>query len=273
MPEDRRSYIVVRDDGFVVHTVPVTEREAWWLCNVAYFEWFVGRGARARYLAEWGNVLDVGEYLERLERLDVDPYDDIAGVYRGFGELMDDVGRLLDDLSVDDEAAQAIEELARKISKFLRRPVRPTPIVAPVRYLEQPHPHVRLGSDGAVEEAELRPEWYAYKEIPGIYGISVFGREFWLWRQRIYGDHPIQAIVVRRDASERDLVAAVTSDGAVQEFLRENVDDLRELIREREAELASRGYGDVARKAKVVLATYDLLKAGRREEEGEALTA
>ena len=268
--EERRSYLIVRRDGFLLHTKPVTLDEARWLYWDAYFARFVGRAARARYLAEWGNVLDVGEHLERLEHLEPDIYYSVLGLYRGPGRFAEKAGRLLRGLQP--EARRALEELLDRVGEFLQRPIEPKPAEGSVvRYYEMEGRHVELGPDGAAREVRPMPEWYACKELccGGCHGhgVSVFGDSFWLWRQsRWY----VQAVVVRRDARDGDVVAALAKDEAAQGFLGESADDLMQLLREYEAELASRGYGDVARKVKVVLAAARLLAAGREEE---ALTA
>mgnify|MGYP001773000757 CR=1 FL=1 len=119
-----------------------------------------------------------------------------------------------------------------------------------------------------MREADPKPEWYAYVKDPGFrdaaHGISVFPDSFWLWIQTII---LVGVVVVRRDVDDRELVAALTEDEAVQGFLRENADAFREVLREHEADLIDRGYDDVVRKAKIALGATALLSAGRREEE------
>ena len=273
MPGDRWSYVIFRRDGLLLHTKPITRWEAWWLYRYAY-KGARGRSARARYLEEWGNVLDVSEYADFLERLDLILYYNVVGIYGDPEWLVGLLARPLDDSKLPPEARQVVEELLGKVREFLARPVRPRPIVAPVRYLELPRPHVRLGPDGALREVTPRPEWFSYRIGWGLhpYGISVFKDSFWLWRRDGAVREWNMAVSVRRDAPDRDVVAAVANDRAVQEFLKWHIDAFRELLRESEEEMVSRGYGDVARKARLVLATYELLTAGRHSE-GEELPA
>ena len=271
----KADYVIFRDDGFVVHTKPITRDEARWLYEHAYSAWFVGRAARARYLAEWGNVLDVGEYVQRLERLGVGLPG--IGIYSGPSWLMEQLGLLLGRGDLQPGARQAVEELVAEIRDFLQRPVEPKRVAAPVRYYEMPRRHVELayGPYGVTaREVRPRPEWLAYvADLVFDYGVSVFGDSFWVWAQ----SDKTYAVVVRRGAADKDVVAAIANDAAVQGFLWWFLSDFsgrfRQLISELENEMKERGYGDVVRKVKVILATYELLTAGRKEEEGEALPA
>ena len=266
--EYRRDYAILRRDGLVVHTVPVTREEAWWLYQLAYKE-IENREAKIRYLEEYGNVLDVEDYLERLGRLGAayaKIYNDIAGFYEGPEELRERVDGLLERENVSPGARQTVKELLDKIEDFYQEPVEPKPIgPQPVRYLELSHRHVVFECCGDREEVRPMPEWYAYEDVccRSYYGISVFPDSLWLWRQPSWY---VQAVVARRDVSDGDVVAAVANDGAVRGFLRRYGNTFRELLREYEEEMASRGYEDVVRKVKVVLAAADLLNAGRREE-------
>ena len=267
MPGKRRSYVILREDGLLLHTKPITEDEAEWLYQDAYSAKFLDRESRARYLAEHGNVLDVGEHLELLKQMSQKLYFYITGVYKDRRELERRVSWLLDDPWVGPEAAQVIEELLDKIEDFLQRPVRPRPIgPRPVRYFEMEGRHVRLECcSNELKDVVPRPEWHAHKEFccELYHGISVFPDSLWLWFQSAH----TYAVAVRRDAPDREVVAALANDGAVQGFLRENADGFRQLLREREAELIDKGYEDVVRKAKAILTTLELLNAGRREEE------
>ena len=266
MQEEKKSYIILRLDGLLLRTKPITEGEARWLFFEAYSAKFLSRRARARYLAEWGNVMDAGEYVERLRKLGVGFYYTL-GIYRDPEELVKDVTTLLDDPQLPPGGRQAVEEFLSRAEEFLREPVEPKPIDAPVRYLELPRPHVEFGPDGAVQEADPKPEWHACGKFccDLCHGISVFRESFWLWFQ-----NPLytRAVVVGRDASDEDVVAAVANDDVVQEFLRGRANDFRYLMMMHEAELINRGYEDVVRKAKLALTTLVLLDAGRREEEG-----
>ena len=271
--EDRRSYIVFRPDGLVIHTKPVTRDEAEWLYRYAYKD-VEDRAARIRYLEEWGNVMDVSPLVERLDKFsccaDLGVYNGIAGFFESPKKFQARVDKafkwvpILGLLKEMPEARQILDEFLGRLEDFLREPVKPKPITAPVRYLEVPNEHVAFSGDGAVEEAELRPEWRAYKnDFIFIHGISVFRESFWLWERAFT---PARVVVVRRDVDDRELVAAVANDNMVQGFLGQHGNNFRELLREHEAELVDKGYEDVVRKAKAVLTTADLLNAGRREE-------
>ena len=262
---ERRSYLILRDDYIVVHTVPLTEDEAWLLYWDAY-KGVEDRSLKVRYLSEWGNVIDVHDYLGRLEQLDRDLYHRILGFYESPDKFMKKMSWLLRLRKLSPGARQALRELLNRVEEFLREPVEPKPIDAPVRYYEMEYPHVRLSKDGAVQEA--RPMWYVYAckkpDYDDCYGINVLEDSFWLWERAFT---PARVVVVRRDVDDRELVAAVANDGAVQGFLKQYNEDFRELVTEHEDELVDNGYADVVRKFKVMLTTYELLTAGRREEE------
>ena len=275
MQEERKSYVILRDDGLVVHTKPITREEAEWL----FFEAYKGvrdRRARIRYLKEYGNVLNVSEYADFLERLDLILYYNVVGIYGDHEEFEGRVRSLLNRGETSPEVRLALEGLLDKVEDFLQRPVRPRPIgPRPVRYLEMEGRHVTLDGSSGREEVTPRPMWYEYdcgeSSCDDSYGISVFKNYLWLWRE--YEDDDATYIVaVRRDAADKDVIAALANDNDVQEFLRENADDFRELLREHEKVLIDKGYEDVVRKAKLALTTLVLLDAGRREE-GEALPA
>ena len=266
MSGERRSYVIFRRDGLLLHTRPITERETRWLFWDAYND-IRDQEARARYLSEWGNVMDASDYVERLRQLGVGFYYTL-GVYDDPEELVKNVTTLLDDPELPPGARQAVKKFLSRAEKFLRRPVEPKPIDAPVRYLELPHPHIRLNLDGTLREVDPGPEWYAHEESCRssdlCRGVSVFKESFWLWFQ---GYLYTYAVAVRRDVSDGDVIAALANDDIVQAFLRWRANDFREVLRENEAELVDRGYEDVVRKAKAMLMTYELLTMNRREEE------
>ena len=269
--EERRSYVILTHDGLVLHTKPITREEAEWLLNYAYKD-VKNRSLRARYLAEWGNVLDASVCVDQLKILHAGLYFNVLGVYEGPDEFTKRLNQPLRrwHLSPEDRRIikQIFRELLGKVRDFLREPVEPRPIgPLPVRYYEMPYMHVTYNRSSGREDVVPRPEWYAYNYViccVDYYGISVFPDSLWLWRQsRWY----VQAVVVRRDASDGDVVAALANDAAVQGFLKQHKEFFKELLRETEAELIDKGYGDVARKVKVMLAAYELLTAGRHEEE------
>ena len=280
--EERKSYIIVRMDGLVVHAKPITREEARWLWD-AYYD-VKDRRSRIMYLEEYGNVMDAGGYVRRLvqqleqqqlEEWKYNPHFFIGRIYENPDDLVEDVRWLLGRRNLPPGARQALEELLDRVEEFLRRPVEPRPVDAPVRYLETNRPHVTFGLDGAVLEVTPRPEWLSYRmyrtmywEDLELYGVSVFEDSLWLWWQVMHdvGLGYVRAVAVRRDASDGDAVAAVANDAAVQGFLRRYGKYFRELVMEREAELIDKGYADVVRKVKVALGTLELLDAGRREE-------
>ena len=273
MLEERKSYIIVRRDGLVVHTKPITGKEADWLNHAYSYNDVRDRGARIRYLEEYGNVLDVSEQLEQLKQMEPDLYYGILGVYEDPDYFMKKVGRLRRLRRLPPEVRQIVKELANEVRDFLKEPVRPKPLgPLPVRYLELPHPHIRLNLDGTLREVDPGPEWYAHEESCRssdlCRGVSVFKDSIWLWFQSLLYTW---AVAVRRDVDDRELVAALARadrDDAVLLCLRSCGDVFRDVINRHEAELIDRGYDDVVRKAKVILATAQLLNAGRREEEG-----
>ena len=284
--EKKRSYVILRFDGLLLHTKPVTEDEARWLFWDAYSAEFIGREAKIRYLEEWGNVLDASEYLERLPPeirrvifyvISYDPSSPIEGFKKALSRLL-----RLKGLSPEDR--RLVREFADRVGDFLREPIEPKPIgPQPVRYLEMEGRHAifvgccddAVGLDSNVYGVEPRPEWYAYTRDMYVRGaargVSVFKDSFWLWDQSIsytgIGGFT-RAVAVRRDVDDKEVVAALTNDEVAAEFLKQYGDDFRELLREHEAEMASRGYDDVVRKAKLVLATAQLLTASRHSEEG-----
>ena len=258
MAEEKKNYIVVRDDGFVVHTKPMMRWKAEWLYRDAYYS--VGdRGLRARYLEEYGNVVDVNDYMEWLWRLESESYHYITGVYDSFEKFERKVSLLLGDQPLRPQARQALEGLLDMVRELLQRPVEPRPLgPVPARYLEL------MCCD--FEEMK-EPRWFAYRdEQDYLYGVGVLEDSLLLWRQNNLSSGFIQMVIVRRDAGDKDVIAALANDNVAAGFLRRYGDAFRELLREHEKEMASRGYEDVVRKARLALAAADLLNAGRREE-------
>ena len=283
--EERRSYVILRFDGLLLHTRPITEDEAKWLFWEAYSAPFIGREARVRYLEEYGNVMDAGEYLERLSPeirrviFYVVSYDPSSPIE----EFKKMLNRLLRLRGLSPEERRLVREFADRVGEFLRKPIEPKPIgPQPVRYIEMEGRHAifvgccddAVGPDGNVYGVEPRPEWHAYVRDAYVRGaargVSVFRDSFWLWDQSIsytgIGGFT-RAVAVRRDAGDKEVVAALANDNVAAEFLKQYGDDFRELLRENEAEMVDRGYDDVIRKAKLMLAAADLLTAGRHSEE------
>ena len=284
--EERKSYVILRSDGYLLRTKPVTWWEARWLLWVAYIT-VEDRSARARYLAEWGNVLDVNEYLERLWDLGLGGHHSITDVYGSPEELEERVRSLLNQGKPSLGARQILGELLSRVMEFLARPVEPRPVEAPVRYFESPNMHVVPGPGGSnrtVPEAK----WYAKVTLDSFrqYGISIFDDAIWLWgqiqiapRRASARQSPTQpkgivwAVAVRRDAPDRDVIAALANDDIATKFLIKGAGYFNDVINTHRTELRERGYEDVARKAKAVLAAARLMAAGSREEEGEGVPA
>ena len=273
--EERKSYIIVRRDNLLLHTKPVTRDEAEWLYRYAY-NIVEDRGLRIRYLAEWGNVLDVSEYVERMARLGFPSFFrvvDFIGAHDNPEGFVERVNKLLylEWLQDYPQVRQVIEEYVARVREFLKSPVRPRPIdrQRPTVYFEMGRPHVvpKIRRVDRASRVSPRPEWLSYRIGPGLdlYGISVFRDSIWLWEQF---DYYVHVVAVRRDAADKDVIAALAGDEVVAEFLRRYGNVFREVLRENEAELVDYGYEDVVRKVKLVLAAYELLTAGRSEEEG-----
>ena len=280
---DERSYIILRHDGLLIRTKPVTENEAWWLRLRAYLS-VEDRKARARYLSEWGNTLDVRDYMERLKQLQGDhivtALADVSGKF-GIYESLDDfekrVSGLLGERELRPEARQVLEEFASNVAEFLKKPVSPGLLEPlPLRYLEMPRLHLTLRPDGK-EGTDPEAEWFAYtqeKDWPKYHearGISVFSDSLWLWRQHEnVGMRMTFAIVVRRDVADGDVLSAAVWDDAVLWFMSWNAEYFKEIVRKNEERLRSTGYEDVVNKAYVILGLIYLLTAGRREEDVSA---
>ena len=268
----KASYLVFRRDGLLVHTVPVTFDEAWWLYQDAY-NVVKDRIARMRYLSEWGNVLDAADFLNMTKQMMIN------GRFEGVDappDLLERVIRHARNELFCLRAREGFAKFAARLEEFLRMPVEPRRVAAPVRYFESPHRHVKFRCcSSKVKEADPQPEWLAYRKVRGLnpYGVSVFRDEVWLWVQLDY----TYAIAVRRDAADEEVLGEVSeealgaaSDDTVLRFLGANGKYYRLLINESEEEMRRGGYGDAAEKVKFVLAAAELLKvgaAGRREEE------
>ena len=265
---EERSYVIFRYDGLLLHTKPITREEAWWLYQDAYSASYLDRESRARYLSEWGNVMDLQGYAgaARPSGALYVLLIQLENIYPDRGTFEEKVSWLLGHEDLQPQDRQLLEEIAGKMMEFLARPVEPKPLgPLPVRYLEMPYPHVELGRRRrAAKRTTPKAAWLAYARVLQhlSYGISVFEGSFWLWRQA----GGTEAVAVRRDAGDEEVIRAVLDDGAVQAFLDMTAEYFRQVINEHEAELIDEGYADVARKVKVILAMLELLKAGRREE-------
>ena len=278
--EERRSYVILRPDGFLLHTKPVTRWEAAWLLEVAYIV-VEDRGLRARYLEEWGSVLDVSDCAERLWDLGLGEYHSIKSIYGSPEEFVERVRSLLNRGETPPEARQILEELLGRAEEFLARPVEPKPLgPRPVRYFEMPDMHVVPGPGGA-ERTVPEAKWYAKVTHDNFRqsGISVFDDAIWFWGQVRVAPRRISArqgliqpkgivwaVAVRRDARDEDVVAALAKDEAAAGFLIKGAEYFRDIINAHGTELREKGYEDVVRKAKAILAAAALLAAGRWEE-------
>mgnify|MGYP001772838942 CR=1 FL=1 len=80
MAEEKRSYVVVRPDGFIIYTRPITYEEAVLLYN-AYYD-VPDRAARAAALGQWGDVIDLAARRQWEQQLiDIVEYYIGTGVY------------------------------------------------------------------------------------------------------------------------------------------------------------------------------------------------
>lgn len=276
--KEKKSYVILRPDGLLLHTKPITGEEARWLYDA--YRFVKPEAAKIQYLEEWGNVLDVSEQVERLRQL-----------LRSSGRLRDILGRVLgiyhdpeefekrikqvlgyERLQGLPEARQTLEDLLSKAGDFLRRPVEPKPIrFPPVRGYVVDGPHVM--PDGQTVPDAL---WYAYVSHPEdrdlLYGVSIFDDAFWLWKQ----DPSIFAtsgVLVRRDATDEEVANAVANDERVRKFLVQYANWFKKVIDEHEAELVNAGYEDVVRKARQLLALAERLGAKLHESEEEKVPA
>ena len=293
--EERRSYVVLRLDGLLVYTRPVAEREALRLLHVGYGR-AADREAVKKDLAGWGDVFDVEDAMYQLvasrwgraeaeyaiQGLRILVARDLAGIYVDPGDLSARLADVLVGGPLLSIYGQPARELAGRVDEFVRqrwRPAQPEGAGPAARYvLKRRWAVVRLcrvrlwGSAVDAECATPRARWQDYNlaledealRRVAMYGISVFGREFWLWRQT----SNVEALVVRRDVDDKEVAAAVLTDGAAASFLGRSAEYFRVLVDGDEDELREKGYADVVRKAKVALAAAALLTAGRREEDG-----
>ena len=263
---ERRSYVIVREDGFVVHTKPIGERRAEWLLREAYY--MLGdRDLRARYLSQWGNVINIDAQAPQ------DVLKRLAGLYRDPDELL---RRLADTLHEERFAQlrQQLEGLYVKLRKFLEERVEPRPLERPERpalaYAVMDTAHVFIDDIEGKVSTLPRADWHAltYDSAGAgpinVYGISVFRDAFWFWRQR--GGHrmatsDVEAVVVRRNADDKDLISALVDDPAAAKFLKVKGEIFAVLIDRNAARLKEAGYEDVAKKAKNILKMAELLTA------------
>lgn len=259
MAEEKRGYVILRGDGLLLHTKPVTEGEALWLSSSAYNK-LKNRRARIKYLAEWGNVLNVSGYLRQMRRLGLSSYlAGLTGVYYSPEDFMERATWLLSYEGLQPQARQVLEGFVSNVRKFLRRPVKPRPLGGSpvVRYLEMGHPH--LVRDDRARTVPVA-DWFAYAVDPSLnlYGVSVFPDAFWLWEQ--YGIF-VRAVVVRRDVSKEDLIVALAENYVVAEVFKEDANRFARFINENEDKMKGAGYGDVVDRAKVLIGTVALLTA------------
>ena len=283
MPEEKRSYIVFRREGLIVYTKPITREEAEWLYREAYNK-FKRIEVKARYLGQWGSVLNVANAVgvkhgdEWLWRWGLDK--ELAGVYADKGELASKISKIAEDAD-STTLRRELRKLARALDELLQRPPEPKrlerrPREPPpaLRYAEWQTRHVRRHKWDKEERVSPRPEWYAYRaeDSDGYYmhGISVFRDSFWLWRQ---GHTFTEAVIVRRGASPKELLAALVDDPEAAEFLWRHAGDFARLADEAREDMERRGLSDVADVAKKVLGLSAIVAGGRRGEEEEGVPA
>ena len=276
--ETKRRYIIIRDDYYLLYTKPITREEAEWLRRDAYMDLedenyiHLHRWDRARYLEEWGNVLDVEDYIHEIDSLTcTEEYDDLpcydisplAGVYGSLEELEERLASMYNNKELEPKygraAKEVADELLAKVRELVERPFEPR--LAAARYIERASPHVKVNRyTGEFEGVEPQPEWYAYRlvwdvlprEVNALYGISVFPGEFWLYAEDRY--RPFSGVAVRRDACSEEAAEALTKDGPALLFFKIYGQSIKKLLDEYEDEMRRKGYGDVVDKARALVA-------------------
>ena len=262
---DRRDYVVFRPDLLVVHTKPITEGRARWLLEKAYYS-FVNTDVRAKYLAQWGNVLDLtGDKgwiswwgLGRMW----------TGVYASGEDLIAKVAETLNDdiLEKDtDWLRRRLKYLIGELDEFIRRPVdprplerRPRPPVPLIRFVKMSRPHLRWNRRD-VEYLVPKPEWYVYENHDGAYyGISAFSGTYWLWMQQ-YPIKSVDALIVRRDASPDEILVALANDANAVDFLKTHGEHFLRVINDKEDDIKKAGYGDVVDLVKSIMVAASLV--------------
>ena len=262
MAKGRRSYVILRHDGLLLRTRPVTEEEAERLYREAYYR-VKNRDLRARYLAEQGNVLDLGKYTGQTKTPGPGFYP--TGIYGSPSEL---VKGLAGSSSYKQKnfkgSAAGLDEI---VKEFLRRPVRPAPFngLQAVRYYEMGREHFMrlvICCGKFIERTTPKAKWFAYvSRSYDLYGVSVFRDSLWMWRQFAitYEQVAVEAAVVRRDATDREIIDAVLNDDAVVEMINWYADPFNEVINKSEERMRREGYEDVVEKAKLLMAASLLL--------------
>ena len=275
----RRSYLIFRRDGFVLHTKPVTEERARWLLEEAYYK-VPSLELKKKYLNQWGNVLDLtGE--KWIEWWGLDQV--LSGVYASKEELLARAREAAKDDKAMAESRtfwQRLEELERALDEFLQRPVEPRRLE---RRPRQPPPalryvvmrgfrHVRWSRLQHVEYLVPKPEWHVkvVDEDGNDYGISVFGNTFWAWRQEA-GSGNVEAVIVSRLAAPEEVAAALLANDEALEFVRKYARTFAGLLGAGRKAMKE-DFKDVADAAEAILATA-LLSPGRRGEEEEGAPA
>lgn len=293
--ETKKRYIIIRDDYLLLYTKPITREEAEWLRRDAYWELedenynYLDRWDRARYLEEYGNVIDVDDYIHEIDSLTcTEEYDDLpcydisplAGVYNSLEELEERLASMYNNEELEPKyrraAKEVADELLAKVRELMERPVKPRPAAA--RYFERASPHVEVNRyTGEFERIEPQPEWYAYellwdipREVKALYGISVFPGEFWLYAET---RKPFFGVAVRRDASIEEAIEALAKDGPALLFFKIYGQAIKELLDEHEDEMRRKGYGDVVDKARALLEAAEEIIKKRRKKSANALPA
>ena len=266
MSGEKRSYIIFRDDWFVVRTKPITEEEAKWLLEEAYY-WYVDRKLKARLLGQWGAVIDLAPW-----PLPPNVLKQFVGVYANPNDLIAAVGAAVFDPERAPLERKFLGGLMDKLNELARAPVEPSPLEGSLkpaaRYVKLNRRHVAWDVGKGKEYTVPPADWYAYEFGPGLelslYGISAFGRRhFWLWRQT----SSTEVVILRRRAPADELAAALARDPKAAEFLWRHASVFARLIDEHEDELKETGYEDVPEVARTALRLAS--NAARRgEEEG-----
>ena len=265
-----QSYVVFRRDGFIVHTKPISKERAEWLLNKAYYS-FASAEVKAKYLNQWGSVLNVADAVglmygdKWLRRWGLD--DELAGIYADEGELASKISKMIEEA---DSATlrRELRRLARGLEEFLSKPPkpqrlerRPRPPPPAVRYFRTVYPHVRWSKLWHVTYYVPKPEWHARvldESSDEEYGISVFSKTFWLWRQTSDPDD-VKAVIVRRGAGADEMLAALINDAKAAEFLKEHGGRFLQIVNKNEEAMRKAGYEDVVDAVRALMVALSLL--------------
>ena len=242
MAEEKRSYLVLRPDGFIVYTKPVTYEEAEWLHSGAYYD-VADRSARGEYLNQWGSVLDLAARRQWEQQLiNIVEYYIGDGVYADPYIVRERIELLLNDFGWQ-RYKDSLWWLRTEIDDLLRRPAEPARHEGPSepsmarevidgrsaeREGSQDRGHGRDSTDSAARTDGSRG---------GRLEADVLRDVIWPWSQ--VGS--VEAVIARRDRAEDELGPALAGGSNVAETGAEG---------EARLELAAGGYEKTLRKTR-----------------------